>query len=117
MASFSDPPEPTRRGFVPPQNEAERFLMTRVEELCRTAESRGFPRATGFLSDREQSLAWAAACRAGRGCTRWEGGYPGADHEVGSCHALAEELVDRPLAQVMTSPEEEVSLIYLPRGF
>lgn len=45
------------------------------------------------------------------------GGYPGADHEVGSCHALAEELVDRPLAQVITSPEEEVALIYLPRGF
>ena len=82
MASFSDPPEPARRGFVPPQNEAERFLMTRVEELCRTAESRGFPRATGFLSDREQSLAWAAVCRAGCGCTRWEGGYPGAERRV-----------------------------------
>ena len=82
MASFSDPPEQARRGFVPPQNEAERFLMTRVEELCRTAESRGFPRATGFLSDREQSLAWAAVCRAGCGCTRWEGGYPGAERRV-----------------------------------
>ena len=82
MASFSDPPEPARLGFVPPQNEAERFLMTRVEELCRTAESRGFPRATGFLSDREQSLAWAAVCRAGCGCTRWEGGYPGAERRV-----------------------------------
>ena len=54
MASSSD----TRtRGFVPPQNEDERFLMRRVEELCRTAMQRGIPRATGFLSDREQALA------------------------------------------------------------
>ena len=60
MASSSD----TRtRGFVPPQNEDERFLMRRVEELCRTAMQRGIPRATGFLSDREQALAQAALNR------------------------------------------------------
>ena len=50
---------------MPPQNEDERFLMRRVEELCRTAMQRGIPRATGFLSDREQALAQAALNREG----------------------------------------------------
>ena len=56
MASSSDTANAVR-GFVPPQNDDERRLMRRVEELCRVAVSRGIPRYTGFLSDREQSLA------------------------------------------------------------
>ena len=63
MASSSDTANAVR-GFVPPQNDDERRLMRRVEELCRVAVSRGIPRYTGFLSDREQSLA-QAACSAG----------------------------------------------------
>lgn len=59
MASSSDTANAVR-GFVPPQNDDERRLMRRVEELCRVAVSRGIPRYTGFLSDREQSLAQAA---------------------------------------------------------
>ena len=63
----SDTPQPACRGFVPPQNDDERRLMHRVEELCRVAEVRGIPRYTGFLSDREQSLAQAACNKAGGG--------------------------------------------------
>ena len=65
MAYFSDTQDtPAKRGFVPPQNDDERRLMRRVEELCRVAQSRGIPRYTGFLSDREQSLAQAACNKA-----------------------------------------------------
>lgn len=74
--------EPAVRGFVPPQNEEERLLMRRVEELCRTAQNRGVPRYTGFLSDREQSLARAAANRAECSCIRFQGGYDGAERAV-----------------------------------
>ena len=69
MASSSDAAR-GQRGFIPPQNDSERFLMRRVEELCRTAENRGIARSTGFLSDREQALAAAAMNRAQCGCWR-----------------------------------------------
>lgn len=65
---------PAVRGFVPPQNDDERRLMRRVEELCRICESRAIPRYTGFLSDREQSLAQAACNRAGCSCTAFGAG-------------------------------------------
>ena len=57
--------------------------MRRVEELCRTAETRNIPRYTGFLSDREQSLAQAAANRAQCRCLRFWGGCDGAGRGVG----------------------------------
>ena len=82
MASSSDCNTTPRRGFVPPQDEAERFLFRRVEELARLAEARGIPRATGFLSDREQVLAEAALNKAGCDCGRFDGGYPGAERKV-----------------------------------
>ena len=70
------------RGFVPPQNDDERRLMRRVEELCRVAVSRGIPRYTGFLSDREQSLAQAACNKAGCSCIRFWGGFDAAERRV-----------------------------------
>lgn len=70
------------RGFVPPQNEDERRLMHRVEELCRVADAREIPRYTGFLSDREQSLAQAACHRAGFSSMRFWGGYDQAERKV-----------------------------------
>lgn len=73
---------PRTRGFVPPRDDDERLLMRRVEELCRAAESRGAPRYTGFLSDREQDLALAAAHRADCAYGRFWGGYPGAERAV-----------------------------------
>ena len=81
MASSSDGIRPTR-GFLPPQNDAERRLMRRVEELCTLAQRRGIPRHTGFLSDREQILARAAANRADCPCIRFDGGFPGAERQV-----------------------------------
>lgn len=82
MASFSETPDRPQRGFIPPRTEEETFLMRRVEELCRVAESRGIPRSTGFLSDREQALALAAVHRADCRCARFDGGYPGAERQV-----------------------------------
>ena len=39
--------------------------MRRAQDLCRIAENRGVARYSGFLSDREQSLAKAAMNQAG----------------------------------------------------
>ena len=80
MAYSSD--KPVSRGFVPPQNDEERRLMRRVEELCRVAQDRGIPRYTGFLSDREQTLAEAACHRAGFSAFLFWGGYPEAERRV-----------------------------------
>ena len=81
MASSSDPAAKTR-GYIPPQNDEERRLMKRAEELCRVAESRGIPRYTGFLSDREQILAEAACHKAGCESFRFWGGFEGAERQV-----------------------------------
>ena len=81
MAYSSDAAKPAR-GFLPPQNDDERRLMRRVEELCTLAEGRGIPRYTGFLSDREQALARAAANRADCRCIRFWGGFDGAERQV-----------------------------------
>lgn len=56
--------------------------MRRVGELCGLAGSRGIPRYTGFLSDREQALAQAAVNRAGCGFARFWGGWPQAERKV-----------------------------------
>ncbi len=84
MASSSEPaPAPgAARGFIPPRTGAETLLMRRVAELCHAAQSRGIPRYTGFLSDREQDLAQAAVNRAGAGFARFWGGWPGAERKV-----------------------------------
>lgn len=81
MASSSDTPQ-AARGYIPPQNEEERLLMRRVEEICTLAEARGIPRHTGFLSDREQQLAEAAMHRAGCTCARFWGGYGNAERRL-----------------------------------
>lgn len=81
MASSSDPAAKTR-GYIPPQNDEESRLMKRAEELCRVAESRGIPRYTGFLSDREQMLAEAACHKAGCESFRFWGGFEGAERQV-----------------------------------
>lgn len=88
---------PAVRGFVPPQNDDERRLMRRVEELCRICESRAIPRYTGFLSDREQSLAQAACNRAECSCIRFWGGFDGAERKV-LCIEPPEAWQEEPLA-------------------
>ena len=94
MASSSDP---AVRGFIPPQNDDERFLMRRVEELCRTASSRGIPRYTGFLSDREQLLASAACNKACCDFIRFWGGYENAERKV-LCIEPPDSWQEEPLA-------------------
>ena len=64
MARSIDPAPKAVRGFVPARTDEERYLMRHIEDLARTAESRGIPRYSGFLSDREQDLAKAALNRA-----------------------------------------------------
>lgn len=56
--------------------------MRRIEELCAVSAARGIPRYSGFLSDREQSLARAAVNRAGCLCTHFWGGYEGAERQI-----------------------------------
>ena len=53
--------------------------MRRAQDLCCIAENRGVARYSGFLSDREQSLAKAAMNQAGCTWAAFEGGYPAAE--------------------------------------
>ena len=72
------------RGFVPARSDEERYLMRHIEDLARTAESRGIPRYSAFLSDREQDLAKAALNRAEvpEADYHFEGGWPGAERKL-----------------------------------
>lgn len=70
------------RGFIPPQNEEEKLLMRRAQELCQQAQARSMPRYTGFLSDREQALCQAALHKAGCGFARFDGGYAQAERKI-----------------------------------
>lgn len=83
MVRSIDPAAKAERGFVPPRNDEERFLMRHVEDLARAAQTRSIPRYSGFLSDREQDLARAALGRAGMQ-EGWcfDGGYPDAERRV-----------------------------------
>ena len=84
MARSIDTQQSAVRGFVPAQNDEERFLMRHVEDLARAAFGRGIARYSAFLSDREQQLAQAALNRVGapeESC-RFEGGRPDAERRV-----------------------------------
>ena len=84
MARSIDPAPKAVRGFVPARTDEERYLMRHIEDLARTAESRGIPRYSGFLSDREQDLAKAALNRAEvpEADYHFEGGWPGAERKL-----------------------------------
>lgn len=97
--SIEESPEAQRRGYIPPQNDKERFLMRHIEDLARTAESRGIPRYSSFLSDREQVLARAALAKAGCGCWSLEGGYPEAERRLAAIEPEG-SWADSPLACV-----------------
>ena len=87
------------RGYIPPQNDKERFLMRHIEDLARTAQARGIPRYSSFLSDREQALAQAALSKAGCSCWRLEGGYPQAERKIAAIEP-EDAWTDSPLACV-----------------
>ncbi len=84
MASSSDrSAHPTaRRGFQPPQNDAERLVMRRAEDLFGAAQKHWSARWSHFLSDREQLLCAAALGRCGCAWHCFEGGYPGAERRL-----------------------------------
>ena len=84
MARSIDPVPKAVRGFVPARSDEERYLMRHIEDLARTAESRGIPRYSAFLSDREQDLARAALNRAAvpENVYHFEGGWPGAERRL-----------------------------------
>lgn len=81
MAYSSNKPN-EKRGFQPPQNDQERLLVRRVEDLCSIAQKRGIARYSNFLSDREQILAQAALNRSGCEEYSFEGGYPNAERKL-----------------------------------
>ena len=56
--------------------------MRRAQDLLRIAKNRGVARYSGFLSDREQSLARAAMNQAGCAWAAFEGGYPAAERKL-----------------------------------
>lgn len=79
----SAPAAKAARGFIPPQNDEERFLMRHIEDLARASASRGIARYSAFLSDREQTLAKAALGRAGvREGFRFDGGWSDAERRL-----------------------------------
>ena len=83
MARSIDPAVHAVRGFVPARTDEERFLMRHIEDLARTAQSRGIARYSGFLSDREQELARAALGHAGlEEGFRFDGGWPEAERRI-----------------------------------
>lgn len=97
--SMEEGAERPSRGYIPPQNDKERFLMRHIEDLARTAEARGIPRYSSFLSDREQVLARAALSKAGCTCWRFEGGYPDAERRLAAIEPEG-SWTDSPLACV-----------------
>ncbi len=83
MAYSSDKPaEKAQRGFVPPQSDEEQFLMRRAQDLFHTADARGVPRHSGFLTGREQDLCRVAMNKCGCRSYEFNGGWPGAERRV-----------------------------------
>lgn len=91
MAYSSDTPV-ARRGFIPPQNDQERLVMRRAEDLFRAAQGRWESRYSSFLSDREQDLCQAALNRAGCDWYRFWGGYPNAERQLLCLEPIGEEI-------------------------
>lgn len=71
-----------RRGFLPPQNDAERTLVRHAEDLARIAQTRGIACYSDFLSDREQDLVQSAMNRSKCDCWHWDGGWEDAERKV-----------------------------------
>lgn len=107
--AFSSDVKPAQRGFVPPQNDAERRLMRRVEELCHVAVDRGIPRYTGFLSDREQMLAQAACHKANCPCAQFRGGYAQAERKV-LCIEPPDAWQEEPIAYLRMQSYETITM-------
>ena len=68
------------RGYQPPVNEQERFLVKRAKEMA-LAAFYGRVRTTGFLSEREQQLVQEGVNQA-QGNVAFYGGYPQAQRKM-----------------------------------
>ena len=112
MARSIDPVVHAVRGFVPARTDEERFLMRHIEDLARTAQSRGIARYSGFLSDREQELARAALGRAGlEEGFRFDGGWPEAERKV-LCIEPPDSWPEEPVAVLhFTAPQQGGSAV------
>lgn len=82
MASSSEHAAPKTRGFLPPQNDAERLIMRRAEDLYNGAQKHWSAKWSSFLSDREQALCAAALNRCGCEWYRFEGGFEAAERKL-----------------------------------
>lgn len=82
MAYSSEPGVKPGRGFVPPRNDDEQFLMRRAQDLFYTADARGVPRHSGFLTGREQDLCRAAMHKCGCESYVFDGGWADAERKV-----------------------------------
>ncbi len=78
------------RGFIPPQNDAERFLMRHIEDMAKFVQKRNMPRFSEFLSDREQALAKAALSSVQNISYRFDGGFADAERKVLCIEPLGE---------------------------
>ena len=59
MARSIEEAQRPARGYIPPQNDKERFLLRHIEDLARTAAARGIPRYSSFPRYRAQVPARA----------------------------------------------------------
>lgn len=71
-----------QRGFIPAQNEQERLVMRRTQDLFRMADARGFAQYSCFLSDREQLLSEMALNKLCAQQAVFDGGYPDAERKL-----------------------------------
>lgn len=94
---------PARRGYIPPRDDRERFVVKRAEELARLSEKQNIPKYSGFLSDREQALSVAGLNRAGCVGYRFEGGYPQAERKV-LCVEPEDSWQEMPVACIRITP-------------
>lgn len=107
------PAQQAVRGFIPPQNDAERFFMRHIEDLVRLAEKRGIVRYSDFLSDREQLLAKAAIPKGTQSSVCFEGGMSNAERKV-LCILPYDEKPEPPIACVRMQPKQ-ISGAAMPR--
>lgn len=70
------------RGFLPPNNDAERLCVKRVADQIRAVRQTGIARTTLFLNDREQLLATAQLNHDAEKNYVFDGGYPDAERKM-----------------------------------
>lgn len=70
------------RDYIPPVNDDERLFVKRIRELINIVNNSGLPRATMFLSDRQQSMALSVLLHDGISDYVFWGGYVGSERAI-----------------------------------